>query len=720
VKLSGVTASHRRWLAAIGCLAAVACALLLAKKQSTHLTFSGFAVPSSQSAAVNRALKHYYPQVSRTDLAALLWTKHGATAKELEARITNIVGELHKVSGITLAPGAVEKARFAAGLVGPILIPLRVTAGEQQAQTLVTKLDAQLQAKSRQTPRVETHVLGEAALAVAVENASKHELSAAERVGFPVLLLILLAVFGSIAAAALPLALAAVALLFAGAIIYSLSLVTELSTFTTSTASMFGIGVAVDYSLIILTRLRQELATGRDIATAQRVASRTAGRAVVFSGVTVVLSLSAVWIVPIGALRSMAAGAMIAVAVSVLLAVTMLPRLTIWMGAARLTPKRPSRHAKRSRLGWQRWTRMVTTKPLLAVLAVTAIVVPLCIPAAHMKTSTGALEQLSQKDPTRKGFEEARRLEGPGTLGPLRVVVHGSATNSSAVFARAAREARDLTGRLEDVHEVSPINFASHGLSYAMFTATLSIDPESSRAKRLVTSLRSSLQSAFANRNITAAVGGATASAVDEDNSIAGGMWRLILIVLLSSFVILSVLLRSIVLPLKAIAMNLISVGVAYGTLVIVFQWGWFDGVFHYTAPGHVYPLVPPLLLAVVFGLSMDYEVFLLARIREQWELCDDQRLAIANGLAASGVAITSAAFILVCVFCIFIGVGNPTIKELGVGAAMAVGLDATLIRLVLVPAVMTLLGRWNWWFPKAIDQLLPPVSSAVPDSAVG
>jgi RND superfamily putative drug exporter len=164
--------------------------------------------------------------------------------------------------------------------------------------------------------------------------------------------------------------------------------------------------------------------------------------------------------------------------------------------------------------------------------------------------------------------------------------------------------------------------------------------------------------------------------------------------------------------------MNLISVGVAYGVLVIVFQWGWLDGLLHYRAPGQVNTLVPPLLLAVVFGLSMDYEVFLLARIREHWDRGGKEREAIAGGLAASAGAITSGALILVCVFSIFIGTGNPTIKELGVGAAVAVGIDATLIRLILVPATMTLLGRWNWWLPKALDRLLPSLSGTRESSA--
>ncbi len=699
-------------------LVVIGAALPFAAKQSRHLTLGGYAVPASQSAQVEETLARSYPQISRADLAVLLWAKHGATSGELETAITHVEHGLQGIRGITISPGASEEARFAAGLVGPIVIPLTVTVGEGAAQNLVAKVTARLPIQTPKTRDVETHLLGASALGAAVADSSKEELTAAERIGFPILLVVLLGVFGSIAAATLPLALAAVTLIMSGAAIYFLSLLAELSTFTTSTASMFGIGVAVDYSLIVLTRVRQELDAGQDLATAQKITSRTAGRAVIFSGVTVMLSLSVVWIVPIATLRSMAVGAMIAVGVSVLLSVTLLPALIRWLGPARLMARKtPGRNLRRPRLDWARLTDVIARRPLLAVVLVCAVLLPLCVPVTSMTTSTGALQQLRAQNPTRQGYEEAQRLQGPGALGPLFVVLHSAAGGSSATLYHGAVTARHLAEGFPHVRGVGLIHLSAHG-SYAVFTVTPAVDPESLTAERLVTDVRASLRRLFANGRIDAAVGGETASQLDVVQSIADGMWRLVAAVLLASFVILTVLLRSLVLPLKAIAMNLISVGVAYGVLVIVFQWGWLDGLLHYRAPGHVNTLVPPLLLAVVFGLSMDYEVFLLARIREHWDRGGKEREAIAGGLAASAGAITSGALILVCVFSIFIGTGNPTIKELGVGAAVAVGIDATLIRLILVPATMTLLGRWNWWLPKALDRLLPSLSGTRESSA--
>jgi uncharacterized membrane protein YdfJ with MMPL/SSD domain len=698
------------------CLVAVVAALPFAAMQSTHLTLGGFTVPRSQSARVDEALARNYPQLSRADLAVLLWAQHGATSAELEAAITDVERGLRGIHGIAMSPRASEQARFAAGLVGPIVIPLAVTVGEDSTQNLVATVTSRLPIRTPATRRVETHLLGESALAAAVAVASKKELTSAEVIGFPVLMVVLLAIFGSIAAAALPVTLAAVALIISGAVIYFLSLVTELSTFTVNTAAMFGIGVAVDYSLIVLTRVRQELRSGQDMITAQKIASHTAGRAVVFSGATVVLSLATVWLVPIAILRSMAAGAMIAVSVSVFLSVTLLPGLSRLLGPMRLMSRRHARRSMRPpQLSWTRWTAVITRRPLLAVAAVCTLLLPLCVPVISMQTSTGALQQMPRQNTTRLGFEQAQRLQGPGALGPIFVVLHSAPSVSPTTLHHAAVAARHVARRLANVREAGLISL-SPTRSYAVFAVTPAVDPESAAAERLVADLRGSLKGLFATTGVSAVVGGTTASQLDEKQDIAGGMWRLVAAVLLASFVLLTILLRSIVLPLKAIVMNLLSVGVAYGVLVIVFQWGWFDGLLHYNAPGHIYTLVPPLLLAVVFGLSMDYEVFLLARIREHWDRCGNQREAVADGLAASAGAITGAAFILVCVFSIFIGTGNPTIKELGAGAAVAVAIDATLIRLILVPATMTLLGRWNWWLPKALDRMLPSLGESTPD----
>jgi RND superfamily putative drug exporter len=249
-------------------------------------------------------------------------------------------------------------------------------------------------------------------------------------------------------------------------------------------------------------------------------------------------------------------------------------------------------------------------------------------------------------------------------------------------------------------------------------------DPESAEARAFVDRVRADAARGEGVARVGAvAVGGATASVEDFRDLVAGSMWKIVLFVLAFSYLVLLVLLRSLLLPLKAVLMNLLSVGAAYGVLVAIFQWGWLDGLTGYESLGYINTMTPPLLLAIVFGLSMDYEVFLLSRIRERYDATGDTRLAVGQGLARSAATITSAALIMVAVFAVFAGTGVPSIKEIGLGLAVAIALDATLVRLVLVPATMEVMGRWNWWLPGPLARVLPAVdfeASGAADSPSG
>jgi RND superfamily putative drug exporter len=249
------------------------------------------------------------------------------------------------------------------------------------------------------------------------------------------------------------------------------------------------------------------------------------------------------------------------------------------------------------------------------------------------------------------------------------------------------------------VAKVLPTELSKDGRR-ALITAIPRTDAESPAAKEMVKRLRTQLT--------RAQVGGPTATNLDFGDTVSGSMWKIALFVLGLSYIVLLVLLRSVVLPLKAVVMNLLSVGASYGVLVAVFQWGWIDGFLGFQSTGSIDTIVPPLVLAVVFGLSMDYEVFLLSRIRERFGISGDTKRAVAEGLAGSARTITSAALIMVGVFLVFVGTGVPSIKQLGLGNAVAIAVDATLVRLVLVPAAMELLGKWNWWMPKPLARVLP------------
>jgi uncharacterized membrane protein YdfJ with MMPL/SSD domain len=685
--------------------AIVALAIPLARHESDHLTLGGYSVRGSQSSVVSAVLQRDFPELSPTDLAVLLWPTHGATATDVNRAIHRIEAAVSNTPHISLTAKGREEASFAAGLVGPIIIPLQVHVSEDAARNLVRTLRKRLGVEAPIHSRIEVHLLGESALAGAVAETSQHELATAERISFPLLLGVLLVVFGSLIAAVLPVTLGAAAVVVAASIIYGLSHGLELSVFTANTASMFGIGVAVDYSLLVLARLRQELEAGRPFQEALEVATATAGRAVVFSGAIVVTSLAGVWLVPIDVLRSMAAGAMIVVAVSVVASITLLPALIVTLGEVRLTRNFLSRtRPRRRRKVWRVWARTVTGHPVLATSLASGVLLLLAAPALQMTTGTGTLQQLSKSNETRIGFTEAAKQEGPGALGPIVVTLEMKRADVASL-RRWAAGFHSLASKLPGVRESSTVQVARSAATFFVVPVT---GPESVGAQRLVQRLRRSAAQLADAAPVSVAVGGAPGSLLDEEQAVRSSTWKVLAILLVTSFVILFAMLRSVLLPVKAVVMNLLSVGAAYGALVIVFQWGWLDALFHYQAPGHIYTLVPPLVLAVVFGLSMDYEVFLLTRIRECWLTSGDAQGAVAEGLEASARTIASAAFILVCVFAVFVGTGVPTIKELGVGAGVAVAVDATLIRLILVPATMELFGAWNWWMPRPLDRILP------------
>jgi uncharacterized membrane protein YdfJ with MMPL/SSD domain len=714
LRLDALVRRHHRLVLGVW-LAIVVAAIPFAMRQSDHLSSGGFFVKGSQSSNVDTTLRRDFPQETRSTLDVLLYPRKGATSAMIRADVARVQRAVHGVGGVRLNPEDREAANFAAGLLEPTLLPLHVAGNEDNAQDIAETLRARLGLNGPTDHHLEMHLLGEGALWAGLEDTSKRDLSHAEIIGFPIVLIVLLAIFGSLAAAMLPITLGALAVLVTGALIYFLSLAMQLSVFVTNTASLLGIGVAVDYSLIILARVRQELQAGRDLPSARRIALGTSGTAVVFSGMTVIVSLAGLWVVPNGALRSMALGAIIVVAISVIASVTLLPALITMLGARRLTTgflaerarrrRRPKR-AGRPSMSWERWTHAVMRRPVLSILGAGSVLLVLCIPALSLHMSTGVLPQLSKTNETRVGFDEAKKLAGAGALGPIYAVAH-SAAQAPPAFRNRVTLIRNIAKHSPRVASIGTTHTSKDG-SYAFFTITPTVDPESPAAMDLVKRLRGSFSASLKTTDVTVALGGTPAVALDEVHAVATNMWKVILAVLVMAFLVLMILLRSVLLPLKAIVMNLLSVGAAYGVLVVVFQWGWFDSLFHYESRGYLETLTPSLILAIVFGLSMDYEVFLLTRIKERWLASGDSRTAVAEGLSASARTISSAALILVCVFSVFIATGVPSIKELGLGAAVAIGLDATLIRLILVPATMELLGDWNWWLPRWLERLLP------------
>jgi uncharacterized membrane protein YdfJ with MMPL/SSD domain len=703
-----IHAHHRLVLGAW--LVAVVASAPFAARQSSHLTAGAAAAAGSQSARVEAALLHHFPAISAEHAYVLMSPAKGASGEEMMSEIQRVARAVRDSPHVTLAREDRETALLAAGRVSPLLIPLQVAGARGEALAADSRLLDTLAASRPASHRVAAYLIGEGALWTGLQRTIKQDLTKAEVFGFPALLALLLVIFGSLGAAMLPILLGVGTLLVTGLGIYLLSMVMTLSIFVTDTAALIGIGVAIDYSLIILSRIRQELAGGRDLADAQRVALMTSGRTVLFSGATVTLSMCGLLLIPGQTLRSLTIGAILAVCVAVVMAVTMLPALVWMLGARRVCANaihvhlsKIARRAQLSALNWSNWTRVVTRRPALTALGATVVLLVLAVPAHSIRTSTGALRELADHNETRVGFEEAARILGAGTLGPIFVLARGDVESDGKRLARL----REQIGGLEHVRLLGPIETSSDR-RYAVFAVIPSVDPESPAAKQLVGSARRLAAANEAGDGLTLEVGGWPAIQTDQEAEIVHNLWKAVLAILLISFAILAVLLRSLVLPLKAVVMNLLAVGAGYGVLVAVFQWGWANAVLGTHTDGYLETLSPPLVLAIVFGLSMDYEIFLLSRIREQWNATGRAREAVAAGLSVSARTISNAALMLIGVFVLFVVTGVQSVKEIGLGGAVAIGVDVTVIRLVLVPALMTLLGHWNWWWPRPLSTLWP------------
>jgi uncharacterized membrane protein YdfJ with MMPL/SSD domain len=713
-RLAGFLGRRRRWVL-VAWVAIVAVALPIASHQTDHLTGGGFDVPGTQSKAVSDSLESDFSDKTG-GIAVLLQAEDGAGRA---ARVTAVERVRHAVAGldkVTLPPATARQAEVALRRTGTAMLQLHSEKSSDRQIDSAAVLREDLDPGTA-VDGVTTYLAGQPTIWAGMQELSKKDLSKAEAGGFPIVAIILLVVFGSLAAAALPLVLGFVSVIVTGALIYFISLQVETSVFVTNMASMIGIGVAIDYSLFILARYREERAKGRDQEGARAEALSTSGLAVAFSGLAVIVSLAGLWMVDNQALRSMALGAMTVVAVSILTATTLLPALIAMLGD-RVLPggvvakvlgffrrrgERPDREAF-----WVRWTARVMAHPWRAVIGVSAVLLTLAIPLLSIETGTQAIKQFPKGSDVRVGNELAAKQLGGGT-DPVQMV---------AFFDSAGQARKDRAAIASFMHTIESTPGVSAGTApdfsegRVLIQATPRAPSESDATIALVERLRDDVVPATALARIASVdVGGETARSQDARDQVSGSMWKIILFVLALSYLVLMVMLRSLLLPLKAVLMNLLSIGAAFGVLVAIFQWGWFDSLLGFESQGALDTINVPLIFAIVFGLSMDYEVFLMSRIREHYLEHGDNERAVAEGLSTSARTISSAALIMTCVFAVFVLTGVPSIKELGLGCAVAIALDATLVRLILVPAAMKLLGGWNWWMPSWLDRALPDLS---------
>ena len=525
-------------------------------------------------------------------------------------------------------------------------------------------------------------------------------------IGVLAAIVILLLTFGTVVAAGLPLFAALLALGTSLGLIELLTHVIDVVNFTPELAAMIGLGVGIDYALFVVTRYRSNLDAGLETNEAIVTAMDTSGRAVLFAGVTVVIAMLGQLLVGVAFLKGPAIGSSLTVLLTMLAALTLLPAVLSKLGSGidRLDPFK-LRHRQKTRVGfWERWAEFVQRRPWLCGLAALAVLLVLASPILSLRLGATDAGTDSSSTTTYHAYQLQSKGFGPGSTGPLQTVSKLPHAGDSAVAA----ELRHAFVGLPDVAAVSP-PVLSQNRDVAVINVIPKTTPRAKATSTLLSLLRDKIIPPLERRTgAVVYVGGTTALFADFSSFMASKLPLFIGAVVLISALLLLVVFRSVFVAAKAIVMNLLSVGAAFGVVVAVFQWGWLGGVVGISTTSPIAAFLPVMVFAIVFGLSMDYEVFLMSRMHEEWERTGDAAYAMRHGLASTGRVITAAAAIMVCVFASFVLGDNLTIKLFGVGLASAVFLDAFLIRAILVPAIMAIMGARAWWLPRGLDRALP------------
>jgi RND superfamily putative drug exporter len=542
---------------------------------------------------------------------------------------------------------------------------------------------------------------------------SKPETETSEVVGLAMALIVLAFTFGSFVAMGLPIVSALIGVTVGLSGITLLSHVTEVPTSAPTLAIMLGLGVGIDYALFIVTTHRDTLARGMDPNESVARAVATSGGAVLFAGCTVVVAVCSLAVAGIPLVTALGLTTGLMVAIAIVCALTLLPAILALVGtrinALPLPGRRPAEPVDVGHSGWARFAGWIMHHPFVSVAIALAVLIPLSIPAFSLHLGQTDTAALPEEETARQAYDAISRGFGVGANGPIVV---------AARLARPAQPDDPDIARLQQavggeagVAAVTPVTLDGPG-QIATFNAIPRTAPADTATEDLVDSLRATtIPDATRGTDIDASVGGSTASFIDLGEEIADTLPETILVIIALSFVLLTIAFRSLLIPLKAAVMNLLSIGAAYGVVVMVFQYGWFSGLVGLEGDVPIVSYLPLLMFAGLFGLSMDYEVFLMSHVQEHYREGLSPRAAIVTGLAESARVITAAALIMVAVFASFILNGDPTIKQFGVGLSVAVIIDATLVRCLLVPAVMALMGRAAWWIPGWLDRILPRIS---------
>jgi RND superfamily putative drug exporter len=687
----------------------LAIALVVLGQAAGSKTSENLTLPGTDSTKATELLEDDLPQQAYGSNPLVFEAPGGKKLTEpaYAAAVGETVKRLNRLGEVNSAvsPLSPQGAAFLSkdGSIGYVPVVLSVGPGDIDEAEAQRILDAAEPARAAGLDTAVGSYVG--------QQLSKPETEISEVIGLAAAVIILLFAFGTATAMMLPIFSAVIGLACALSIIRLLEHVLEVPGVALTLGTMIGLGVGIDYALFIVTRHKLQLGEGMEMRESISRATATAGGAVVFAGFTVVIALCSLAFAGIPLVATLGFTAAVAVVVAVVAATTLLPAmlgalgphinsLRVKLGKTHPDEKQPH--------GWRRWAERVSARPGIATVVSLLVLAVLALPVFQLELGQNDISALPEDTTSRQAYDSLNKGFGPGVNGPLLIA---SEFSSPAEAKQMLPKLEKEIGAAPDVAAVAEPTFDKAG-TVAVFTVISKSEPWANDTVNLVEDLRGKvIPKALKGTEASSYVGGQTAGYIDLASQISDKLPLMIAIVVALSFVVLLVAFRSLLVPIKAAAMNLISVAAAYGIVTAVFQLGWGASLIGLDHAIPIVSFVPLLMFAILFGLSMDYEVFLLTQMREHFKEYGDARRAVVEGVANTGRVITSAAAIMVCVFTSFVLSGNPVVKEFGVGLAIAIAIDSTLVRCLLVPAVMTLLGKRAWWLPGWMERVVPRIS---------
>ena len=662
-----------------------------------------FSVRGSEAQELFNVLEERFPSNAGDQATVVVKPDAGFDDPGVQAQVENLRDELAELPDVTAVSSPFEVPGSIAedGTIARIVVQYGTQARDLKESTAEALIDL---VEEQSVPGFQVEAGGPIVLL-----AEREPPGSSEIIGIAAAVVILLLAFGSLVAMGLPIGTALLGLSTGFFLIGLASRFVPMPGFTPQFIAMIGIGVGIDYALLIVSRYREEAANGVSAEDATVTAAATAGRSVFFAGVTVMIALLGLWASGIEAIGWVGTGGAAVVGIMVAVALLVLPALLRFAGPHldrwRVPGLKPPSADSTVGMGY-RWSRFVQRYPLICLAASLGFLLLLTAPALDLRLGTSDSGNNPESSTSRRAYDLITEGFGPGANGPIIVGV--TINDQSAV--EAVERLPEFIGGIDGVTQVSPARF-NEDQTAAVITVIPASAPQDSDTVELIHDVRRELRNEFEGSGAKPLVGGSTALFIDVGTQQTERLPYFLAAILILSFLLLMAVFRSLLVPLKAVAMNLLSIAASFGILVAIFQWGWLGGVLGVSREGPVEAFLPMMLFAVLFGLSMDYEVFLVSRIREEYLKSGDNSEAVARGLSVTSRVITAAAAIMVAVFGAFALSDQRVIKEFGIGLGFAILLDATVVRLVLVPSLMQLAGRWNWWMPQRLDRLIPKVS---------